>query len=74
MLSESSRSNSRREFHVKYLKYAVNYVVPCWVRGCSSPVGQWDGSVDHQQLTGNMKAATKQLPILEILVTMLQIG
>lgn len=56
------------ENNIKYLKYVVNYVVSCWVRGCSSPVGQWAGSVDQQQLTGNMKAATKQLPILEILL------
>lgn len=61
-------SNSKREFNIKYLKYAGNYAVSCWLRGCSSPVDQWAGSVHHQQLTGNMKAATKQLPILEILL------
>lgn len=68
MFGESACSNCKREFNIKYLKYVVNYVVPCWVRGCSSPVGQWAGSVDHQQLTGNVKAATKRLLILEILL------
>lgn len=37
------------------------------VRGCSSAEGQMVGSVGHQQLIGNLKAATKQLPILDIL-------
>lgn len=38
-----------------------------WVRGCRSAEGQMVGSVGHQQLIGNLKAATKQLPILDIL-------
>lgn len=38
-----------------------------WVRGCSSAEGQMVGSVGHRQLIGNLKAATKQLPILDIL-------
>lgn len=37
------------------------------VRGCSSAEGQMVGSVGHQQLIGNLKAATKQLPILDVL-------
>lgn len=65
---QSARSNSKRKFNVKYLKPVVKRVVSCWVRGCSGPVGQWAGSGDHQQLAGNMKAATKPLSILEILL------
>lgn len=68
------------EFNVKLIKrcielgtfcslllYIMDNALSFWVRGCPSPVGQRAGSVGHQQLIGNMKAATKQLPILDIL-------
>lgn len=82
MISECACCISKWEFNIKLLKYVVDDVVACWVRGCSSPLGQWARSIGPQQLTGNMKSAKKKrLPILEILffiegklATVLQIG